>query len=1057
MASNHGGFVAANVGRSRPSFAPDSSQNSMASTNGNSDAAADLLREQQIERDRLQMENFNLMMRVAFLEERLAKTQSGYTEDFEAELLQARVDMEEKDAKIRSQKESIMTALGAIEGLQRDLKEARLEVERARAQSNQVEELETLRQILAKTEEELERQIHRARQAEGQLTHANNENSSLRQRYDEMDEVRRELESEVNQLRQKLQQFEVQHAKGALQVEHLQQIGSHRDQELQELSGRLNQIAQEKQQLETKYQNQLKNMEEQMREQVDKLRQETEKYRTEFMRVNGERDKVQFERERYVADLESVQQDKARYQAEWERLAKELDRMNADSEALRIQNAKLNATCEHHVKMLQDYTSDRENTADNLHKLESEANEWRKRVSEREVVVKTLEVRCQNTEAEVTRLQERLETVTTRQNQSASERLSALEQGKNSAETQNYELRMQLSTLQQQLESFESKCQSYEGRLAEESAKAKEYKAHLHSTETDLRQHMAHIEQLERQLAHATTSSQTEGTKLQEYSEQIHRLTLERNQLGESLTTERRRFEEVQRSHAMLEAQNHQLTQQFEALAREIQSTIGFGNDVTVHSLDALLKETRVTLQRQFKAEADTIARRYQEQVEIMRNHVDGLSSRLHSCHVKLEGLQRAGLHAKDDAKSIDRAWMMKYEQLRMESDAARRNIEESLRSEQYRSSQLETTVSQLGRELESVTERDEGNISDLKRDILDLKESNRLLLGELQERRRSAEHSRKQYLQAVAENKDLLSAVDILKNGIMERDKQIEFYKATILRTTQQLQRGGSMADVKQKLLEQLEQTQFMVNETYKKWSHSEMGGLDLNGFHLNGTNNGSSTAWVVQVDEAVGRLEVICDRWREYIQQSRDLQRRYGDAWRSAAISFGKGKDRPTWVDDVERKCGRLLTESVRVSEAMRDVVEDVVNALQQARSSSERKLRRSRSVDQSTRRRSSTRDRLGLSPLRENNFNDDALSLQHFEGDDLDQNGHQDNNDTHEVVFMSRGKRVSVTSGRSSRPSASRGAASAIYDHSLASLSRIGDELKTIEKKIKTYPDE
>ncbi|KAI9909621.1 hypothetical protein PsorP6_015005 [Peronosclerospora sorghi] len=59
-----------------------------------------LLRDQEAERERLRMDNFNQALRINFLEERLLRMKQGTdfaSEDLESELAQLRLTLEERD------------------------------------------------------------------------------------------------------------------------------------------------------------------------------------------------------------------------------------------------------------------------------------------------------------------------------------------------------------------------------------------------------------------------------------------------------------------------------------------------------------------------------------------------------------------------------------------------------------------------------------------------------------------------------------------------------------------------------------------------------------------------------------------------------------------------------------------------------------------------------------------------------------------------------------------------------------------------------------------------
>lgn len=298
-----------------------------------------------------------------------------------------------------------------------------------------------------------------------------------------------------------------------------------------------------------------------------------------------------------------------------------------------------------------------------------------------------------------------------------------------------------------------------------------------------------------------------------------------------------------------------------------------------------------------------------------------------------------------------------------------------------------------------------------------------------MRECRRALAHARKQHVCAVAENKDLLTAIDVYKSAVAAREQDVAQYKAALLARAQQLQRSVSFGDVKQTLLDQLEHTQYMITETYKRWSASELGG---------GLVPGQEDATVVgHLDEYIGRMEIVTERWHELVSQSRELQRRYGDAWRSATTLGG---DRPVWVDTVERKANRLLHESVRVSETLRDVVENVAGVIQRERN--ERKAFRDE-------------QRLVLKTHQPNDARKQPSASEWL--DALDARSNNQRPPPSAVVDVSKprqsGSRRSPSAAGS--PAASR-LASAMHQNSLSSLTRIDSELQDIEKKIRSYQE-
>lgn len=347
---------------------------------------------------------------------------------------------------------------------------------------------------------------------------------------------------------------------------------------------------------------------------------------------------------------------------------------------------------------------------------------------------------------------------------------------------------------------------------------------------------------------------------------------------------------------------------------------------------------------------------------------------------------------------------------------------------------------------------------SEWENDYNDLKESNRLLYDEVQERRRAAEHARKQYMRTVRENKGLLAAIDLYKKAVADREKDIEYYKGVLMKYTQQLQRRVSMGEVKQTLLEQLEQTQFMINATYKRWSESDLG------TDSDPAADAENSAIAVQLDEYVGRMELITERWGEFVAHAKELHHRYGDAWQSAVVRLGTNSNNnnvgdrpPRWVEDVERKCMRLLNESVRVSEAMRDIVEKVANAVQR-----ERDERKQREKERALRMASSPRKaRANDGDWREAMTPRGGVYSSDLAYNDLKATANQRSVDAYaspvkkRAGSMAAANSITTPSRRSSTKqlAARLGAGNAsVYSNSLASLGRLGVELESIEKKIR-----
>ncbi|GMF32324.1 unnamed protein product [Phytophthora fragariaefolia] len=272
----------------------------------------------------------------------------------------------------------------------------------------------------------------------------------------------------------------------------------------------------------------------------------------------------------------------------------------------------------------------------------------------------------------------------------------------------------------------------------------------------------------------------------------------------------------------------------------------------------------------------------------------------------------------------------------REESKKEYQALEEEISFFQEKASDAEEALARMTSELQALKRDRKGLREASQQDYHALKESNRLLFEEVQERRQSAEHARKQYMQAIRENKELLKAIEMYKDAIAGRDKDVEKYKSAVMKYSQQLQRRVEFGEVKQTLLQQLEQTQYMITETYKRWEDSPI----VRGPVVNAAGSIESyEAAILQLDEYIGRMLLVSERWGEFMAQSQELQRRYGDAWKSASRGFDRTKEQPRWVVDVERKCSRLLAEAVRVSEAMGEVVSNIATVLQKERNEKKR----------------------------------------------------------------------------------------------------------------------
>ncbi|KAG6965766.1 hypothetical protein JG688_00007056 [Phytophthora aleatoria] len=1043
-----------------------------------------LLREQEAERERLRMDNFNQALRINFLEERLLRMKQGTdfaSEDLESELAQLRITLEERDHELRQRNFSMIRATEAIDMLNAQLHEAQAAAARAREEAQRDAEAqlhqhfeqrggvdaETAERWRAELDtalhnqqqsqlkvQELDLELQRQREAVATLT------SQLQELQDVRTREQRDMELRTQREQQNLQQVEMANVKISAEMEHWKVVSTQREEQIAALQLQVETMRQEKQALDARYQAKLKRMEEQVQHQMEQLQRESENYRAEHTRLLTDREKTHFDKERLAMENESIKQERARLQAEIERMAKERQQLAGESERLRLQNVKLTAACEEQTKSLDSFKNDREAALDTIHQLESELHQRRRMENEHELTVKALESRLEHAEAEARRMKEQCDLAESRCQQTSNERLLALETDRQAMEEDNRRLRTELSGYQLDLEAMERKVRDSEERFSNEAAHAQEQRQHLSAYEQDLERlsvqlqeyqnqlagcedeltrRSARVQELEQQLADAASaSSSTTSAARQQQTEWQNQFATEKNTLLQQLDDERRRANEVERTVSALKNESVSAQRELEAVEMELRSLLPSRSRAFSdgrQSVVSLVREITSALKDEFKAETTAMHTRWKQQASLVNSKLDRLSSELRSSQTKLDVLQRSSFHAKDANQSLEKSWSLRYEELRLEKEDERRSLEEEIHYFRTKAAEAEQALSQATSDLETLKQTPTGLREESGRDYRDLKESNRLLYEEVQERRRSAEHVRKQYMHAVRENKELLKAIEMYKDAIAGRDKDIEKYKSAVMKHAQQLKRRVEFGEVKQTLLEQLEQTQYMISETYKRWEDSPI----VRGPVVNTSGRDASyEAAILQLDEYIGRMHLVSERWGEFMAQSRELQRRYGDAWKSASRGFDRTKDQPRWVDDVERKCSRLLTEAVRVSEAMRDVVNNIAGVLQKERDDKKRiEKERAIAVDNnaSVKRREDRTSK--WSPYDADLFDDHrrrSASQPQCESP-VKQNGFDCNSNT--------------------SPSARR-SVNALYRSSLSSLGRVGMKVQDLEKEIRNAHD-
>lgn len=573
----------------------------------NSGIQSTLLRAQQAEREKITMENFNQALRINFLEERLLRYKKGTAfeaEDLENEVFQLRMTIEEKNQELQQKGLTIVRATAMIDGINRDLSAAREEIARLRNSAPDTEAVMQLRQELeraharehasAQRQQDLEREVAKHQDALANLTTTHQELLIAH------GGIERELELNRHEAQLKIEALE---SKARMNAEQLRSQGKHREEDVAAMRERMDKMAREKEQLELRSQAKVKSLDEEVQLLAARLEHESDNFRQEYTRMIQDHEKSRFERDQLTLELESVKQENSKYQFELERLTKELERRSGEAESLRLQNVKLTSTWEHQTQTLESYKVERETAMDNMHKLEAEVQHWRKMCAERETAAKSLETRVQQGEAEVRRLNEQMNLMSARNQQSSNERLLALEKDRQAIEQDNYRLRKEMTSFQHELEAMERKFKSCEEHLADESSSARKYRDQLGRVERELEQKNALVDKLERYAADVTASnSVSETTRLQQQAEHANRFAAEKKQLIEAVQAERDRVSASEQSISHLEASNALLVKELEAVEREFSAMIGseaqLRQSTQRRSLISLVRSVVQTIQR---------------------------------------------------------------------------------------------------------------------------------------------------------------------------------------------------------------------------------------------------------------------------------------------------------------------------------------------------------------------------------------------------------------------------------------------------------------------------
>ncbi|KDO20713.1 hypothetical protein SPRG_13924 [Saprolegnia parasitica CBS 223.65] len=204
-----------------------------------SDPRGDLLliREGEMERERLQKEAFNMKLRINFLEEQLLKYKEGTAfedEDFESENMHLRTVIEEKVQELERRNFLLVRARDAIEVLRVDLETAK-ENNRLSASANH-SQLEESTQEALRLEQDVARLEDELQAAYADLDALRQTNEDLMRRFNDLElehteklRIVQRLESEKERTSESAT-WEVQRAKNELKLAHEAQLNSEKEQ-----------------------------------------------------------------------------------------------------------------------------------------------------------------------------------------------------------------------------------------------------------------------------------------------------------------------------------------------------------------------------------------------------------------------------------------------------------------------------------------------------------------------------------------------------------------------------------------------------------------------------------------------------------------------------------------------------------------------------------------------------------------------------------------------------------------------------------------------------------
>lgn len=297
------------------------------------------------------MDNFNRALRINYLEEQLLRMQNGMdfaTDELEAELVQLRLAVKERNHELRQRDVTITRDTATIKRRDEELHQQK---EYVTTLTRQLKELKDKREQdeeirLEKTHEQIEKMAA--------------------------------LSAETAQLKQVIKERDEQVTKLQLQMETMQQ---------------------DRDALETRYQLEMKTVEE-------RVQREGDHFRTELVKLVIERERAYMDKDRIMEEMKSMTRERARVQDEMEQMTKERLQLADETEWLRVDNVKLTTAWEELKKSFDGMKTDREAVVRTIDELKSELDQKRKLEMEHAMAMTTLQSQLEDAQVKACKMEE---------------------------------------------------------------------------------------------------------------------------------------------------------------------------------------------------------------------------------------------------------------------------------------------------------------------------------------------------------------------------------------------------------------------------------------------------------------------------------------------------------------------------------------------------------------------------------------------------------------------------------------------------------------------------